>query len=84
MNIVVASDPERDSVFAEIYDGDAQWAEISFDSAGALRLRVWGAPGPHGSDMDLHQALDAIHEARRRLEGRWMGAADGPGLPHGE
>lgn len=76
MQIVIASDQERDSVFAEIYDGPEAWAEISFDASGAMRLRVGGAEGPHGTSVDLDETLDTLREARRRLEGRWMGGRE--------
>lgn len=44
MKILIASAPDRDEVFAEIYEGDAQWAELSRDRDGGFRLTLWSPP----------------------------------------
>lgn len=71
MKVVLASEPERDDLFAEIHFADQPWAEIALDSHTRrfiLTLYASDSGVPHV--FSLQDAEDAIAEARRALEVR--------------
>jgi hypothetical protein len=65
---IVASDQERDRVFAELYWDDEMWAELS-DESGVYTLRVWGKNNGEPWKAPLDDVLAAIGEAKKRLGG---------------
>ncbi|OQY27247.1 MAG: hypothetical protein B6243_13190 [Anaerolineaceae bacterium 4572_5.2] len=68
MNIIVTSDAERDYLFAEIYNENEQWAEVSYDITKDDFIVSIFAPSS-GSDyvFDLDNVQQALTDAKARL-----------------
>ena len=71
MRVVVASDPDREELFAEIYYDDMQWAEIILDPLRKhFLLTIFPPMDRENWVFDLKDAESAIAEARAALERR--------------
>lgn len=64
--ICISSPPDREKLVAEVFIGDAQWAEINQDSQ-ALRVEFYPRPDGEPWQMDYEDALKALDEAKQRL-----------------
>ena len=71
MQIVIASDRDRENLFAEIQIEDQPWAEVIFDDAArAYVLTIFGSSDPPWLTFDLAQVQTALREARSALVAR--------------
>lgn len=66
--ICISSPPDREKLVAEIFFGDAQWAEINQERE---VLEVEFYPHPDGAPwrIDYQDTIKALDEAKRRLMG---------------
>lgn len=68
LSIVIASDTEREDLFAEIYRDDTQIAEVANDpKRGVLVVEVFCIPSVGALVLDLDQWQEALEEGKRRL-----------------
>ena len=66
--VTVASDNEREDLFAEICYGDQQWAEVIANSArGGFTIEIFAPEGAASYRFPLDTFQRAIEEARARL-----------------
>ena len=80
LSIVIASDTEREDLFAEIYRGDTQVAEVANDpKRGVLVVEVFCPPSAGALTLDLDDLQEALAEGRRRLA--QMGYPEGGNNP---
>ena len=68
--ICVSSPPDREKLVAEIFFGDAQWAEIN-QERGGLEVEFYPRPDGEPWRIDYQDAVNVLHEAKRRLVGEW-------------
>lgn len=67
--IVVASDAERDDLFAEVYHGGSNIAEVTNDPRrGTLMVELFASGTGAGTVYDLNELLAALQSAKRGLE----------------
>lgn len=66
--ICISSPPDREKLVAEIFFGDAQWAEINQERE-ALEVEFYPRPDGEPWQLDYQDALSALDEAKRRLVG---------------
>ena len=71
MKVVVASDPEREDLFAEIHHDDQPWAEVILDE-GTKKFRLTIYPPSKGEThvFVLGEAERAIADAKAALISR--------------
>lgn len=72
MEIVIASDRERENLFAEVREAGATWAEVIYDdSRGGYALTIFppvSEPDPKdGFVFDFDEAVAGLREAKARL-----------------
>lgn len=68
LTIVVASDAERDDLFAEIWQGDVQWMEVIFDPMSkAFVVEIFAPHDGTKHICDLTKLQQALDEAKQRL-----------------
>lgn len=65
-SIKIASDTDRENVFAEIYYNEEEWAEISQEGEQPLIVFFPPLQGKYW-EFPLEEALEAIAEAKKRL-----------------
>ncbi|MFN2637432.1 MAG: hypothetical protein ABR585_10430 [Gemmatimonadaceae bacterium] len=71
MKVVVASDPDREDLFAEIQQDDQPWAELTLDSATKKFVLTIYPPGDGGAHVfPLSEAEQAIADAKDALTRR--------------
>jgi hypothetical protein len=64
--ICVSSPSDRERLVAEIFFGDAQWAEVNQESE-VLAVEFYPRPDGQPWKIDLDSAIQALDEAKRRL-----------------
>ena len=68
MEIIIASDMEREELFAEIYFKDVQWAEVIFDQQkGYFQIEVFPPKDGGSWVFGLSEMQEALVEAKKRL-----------------
>ena len=68
MEIVVTSDQEREELFAEIYHGQEQWAEVVYDSEEeSFAIKIYAPTSGSNYVFSLSNVQKAIEEAKCRL-----------------
>lgn len=68
MRVVIASAPDRQELFAEIYQGSEQWAEVARDpELGSLVVTIWSPSGEERWVLDLRETIAALTDAEERL-----------------
>ena len=71
MNIVIASDQERDNLFAELRVDDQPWAEVILDKeSGRFELTIFPSEESSELKFNLTDVEQALAEARIALEAR--------------
>ena len=71
MRVVIASDPDREELFAEIHYDEMQWAEIILEpNRGRFLLTIFPPMDRENWVFELREAEAAIAEARTALETR--------------
>jgi hypothetical protein len=65
--VTVASDGERDDLFAEICYGDEQWAEVIAAPGGGFTIEVFAPDGAESYRFPLDAFVRAVEEAKDRL-----------------
>jgi hypothetical protein len=68
LRICISSPPDREKLVAEIIFGDRQWAEINQERE-ALEVESYPRADGEPWRIDHQDALEALHEAKRRLMG---------------
>ena len=66
MTMIVLSAPDRDDLFAELYEGDDLWAFVERGEEG-LRLRIVSRDVAPVWEFDLNAAIGILESARRRF-----------------
>jgi hypothetical protein len=66
--ICISSPPDHEKLVAEVFFGDAQWAEINQERE-ALEVEFYPRPDGEPWRIDYEDALKALDEAKRRLTG---------------
>jgi hypothetical protein len=68
MSITVASDVERETLFAELWDGDEQWGEIVPDArTGAFTMTIYAPAAATSYTFDLAELQRSIEDATSKL-----------------
>lgn len=67
-SIKIASDTDRDHVFAEIYYNHEQWAEISIEGEDPL-LALFSPTNQKFWEFPLNEAIQALEMAKKALLG---------------
>lgn len=68
MEIVVTSDQEREELFAEIYHGEEQWAEVIYDPLKeGFGIKIYAPLSGESYLFSLTTVQKAIEEAKCRL-----------------
>lgn len=67
-SIKIASDTDKEKVFAEIYYQNNQWAEISQEGESPIITLFSPIYGEHW-EFPLQDAIEAINQAKKRLLG---------------
>ena len=71
MKVVVASEPDREDLFAEIHQDDQPWAEIALDRmTKRFVLTIFPSATDDAHVFPLSEAVGAIAEARDALTRR--------------
>lgn len=71
MDVAIASDQERENLFAEIRQGDMVWDEIILGvDSGRFELTVFPSSDGDTIQAPLDEVLQALSEARAALEAR--------------
>ena len=71
MRVLIASDPDREELSAEIHYDDMQWAEIVLEpKRGRFLITVFPPSDRENWVFELRDAEAAIAEARAALEAR--------------
>lgn len=66
--IIVASDAERDNLFAEIWQEDKQWMEVILDPGRkAFVVEIFAPHDDTNYVCDLAELQQALNEAKQRL-----------------
>lgn len=66
IRIVIASVPDRDKLVAELWFGDAQWAELSND-LGDLILQIYANPTGQPWEFSPEDVVDSLQRAKSAL-----------------
>ena len=66
--ICISSPPDREHLVAEIFFGEAQWAEINQEDR-ILRVEFYARPDGEAWRIELDNAIAALNEGKRRLAG---------------
>jgi hypothetical protein len=70
MQMIVLSAPEREDLFAEIYDESEQlWAFVERRGHGSLSVKIVNDRVEPIWDFDLNAVLEVLQRAQRRLGG---------------
>ncbi len=64
--ICISSPPDRERLVAEIFFGEAQWAEISQESS-ELMIEFYCRPDGEKWRVDFSSATAALEEAKQQL-----------------
>ena len=68
MEIVVTSDQEREELFAEIYNGEEQWAEVIYDPLKeGFAIKIYAPTSGSSYVFSLSHVQKVIEEAKCRL-----------------
>ena len=71
MEIVIASDQNRDNLFAEVHFNGQPWAEVIFDAEkGAYLVTIFSAEGDMWPSFDLSEVRRELLKARDALVAR--------------
>jgi len=70
--IVIASVSDREKLVAELWIGDAQWAELSHDS-GTPILQIYANPFGLAWEFPLKDVIELLQKAKSEL----LGSVDG-------
>jgi hypothetical protein len=68
LSILIASLPDREAVVAELWYGDAQFAELG-QEGGALTLEIYAPPNGKAWTLSFEDALESLQQARTKLLG---------------
>jgi hypothetical protein len=63
MEVIILSAPERDDLFAELWEGDALWAFVERRGNGSLSVKVVNDRIEPIWDFDLNAVLDILQRA---------------------
>ena len=66
MRIVIASSPEKEKVFAELYEGDDQWAELSQEH-GELVLELYAREDTKPWTFRYAEVIEILKQAEHAL-----------------
>jgi hypothetical protein len=68
LDFVIASDAEREDLYADLSYGDEYWAEIVNDPArGVLTIEIFAPRSGNSRIFDLEELQTVLEEAKRRL-----------------
>ena len=68
LSILIASLPDREAVVAELWYGDAQFAELA-QEGGSLTLEIYAPPDGKAWTLPFEDALESLQQARAKLIG---------------
>jgi hypothetical protein len=68
--ILIASLPDRDSVVAEIYVGDAQFAEVRRDHGDSFHVEIYARPQELAWEIPYDDLVHLLAAARDALIGK--------------
>ena len=66
--ICISSPPDREKLVAEIFFGNAQWAEIN-QERNVLEVEFYPRPDAEPWRIDYQDAIEALDEAKKKLVG---------------
>ncbi len=67
MEVIITSAPEREDLFAEIYDGEYLWAFVERQPNGSLSVRIVSPKVEPIWTFDLDSVLDVHQRVKSRL-----------------
>ncbi len=68
MRIIIASDIDRDNIFAEIYHGDELWAEVFHDSENnQFKVKIFAPNSKEGYVFEVAQVQQILEKAKHSL-----------------
>lgn len=68
MSIIIASAPDRERVFAELYYNDEGWGIVS-QEGGPLMLEIYSNPNLVPMKFELEDLIKILQEAKHKLRG---------------
>jgi hypothetical protein len=68
LSLTIASDTERNDLFAELWRGDEQWGEIGpGPTEGSFTIEVFAPSAAPSYVFDVAELLSSVERARERL-----------------
>jgi len=69
VEITIASDMERNELFAELSHEDEQWGEIIYDPGlGIYKLEIFPSQAGRTISLNLDEAIRSLQMAKERLQ----------------
>lgn len=66
MNIIIASSPDREKVFAELYSDDKGWGIVS-QGESSLTLEIYPNPDLSPMKFKLNEVIHILEQAKHKL-----------------